>query len=319
MPAHGHGLGRYLVRRGVGSVIVITLVILCVSLVFETLADPVVIDLGPYAGEVAYRARRQDLGLDAPYLDRALGQLRSAWTLEWGYSPSQRRSVSTTLMDRLGPTLAYAIPGFCIATTTALGAALWQVQHEGGAVARCLRTASALAVSLSSLIVVIMGQYLLAHRLGWFPVIGWPLRDPAPHGLWWYVALPSLLCGFLQWGPDCRMYRALLVHEARKPHLDALRARGVGRWRVRLHLIHGILGPLLTRIVQRLPYLLVGSIVIEQVFNIPGLGDVIVVAVKTSDLALIRGLAVALALATVTGQLIGDIAAGMIDPRMRTW
>ncbi len=129
--------------------------------------------------------------------------------------------------------------------------------------------------------------------------------------------LPALLWALVQVGPDLRHYRSVFVRELGEPYLDGLRSRGIAEGRVLGHALRGASAPILARIAGRLPHLVVGSLVIDQVFNIPGIGGLAISFLRTGDLALVEGLAVVLALVTIGGHLLLDLAAAAIDPRLR--
>jgi peptide/nickel transport system permease protein len=297
----------------------VLLVSTIVFLVFQQLADPAVIDLGPTASPEALEARRHVLGLDRPWTTRYFEHLWSSFTLDLGESNSLRAPVSEVLGDAIGPTLAYAVPGFLIASVLSLALGLRAAVRKGRVEDRALALLATLLMSTSSLIIVMLGQYVLAHRLELFPVVGWPLGHRPDAPLAPYLMLPVLLWVLIQVGPDLRHYRALLVQELRRPYVDGLRSRGLPEPVVLRHVLHNVAGPVLARIGQRLPYLLVGSVIIEQVFNVPGVGDMIFVAMGSSDLPLLQGVTLVLTLVTVGAQLVFDILAGAIDPSLRSW
>lgn len=295
------------------------LVSVVVFVIFQQLADPALVELGPTASPEAIEARRHALGLDRPWPTRLLEHVGQTFRLELGESTTHRREVAQVLSASIGPTLGYAIPGFLIASALALGLGLRAATVRGGLEDRVWSGSATLLMSLSSLIIVMLGQYLLAHRLELFPILGWPLGNRPDAPLVPYLMLPTLLWVLIQVGPDLRHYRSVFVRELVQPYVDGLRSRGVPEPAVMRHVIRNIAGPLLARVGQRLPYLLVGSVIIEEVFNIPGVGDMVVVAVRSSDLALLQGLTLVLTLATIGAQLVFDLLAGWIDPRLRRW
>lgn len=312
-------LVRFVGRRLLMAVATVLLVSTIVFLVFQQLADPVLVELGPTASPEALEARRHVLGLDRPAWSRFLDHLGQTLTFDFGGSTSSRPAVGEILRESIGPTLGYAVPGFLIATGLSLGLGLRAAVVEGRIEDRALTGVATLLMSTSSLIIVMLGQLVLAHQLELFPVIGWPLGDASSAPILPYLMLPTLLWVLIQVGPDFRHYRALIVQELDRPYVDGLRGRGLPEARVLRHVLHNVAGPILARVGQRLPYLLVGSVVIEEIFNIPGVGDLIVVAVGSSDLALLQGVTLVLTLVTVVAQLGFDLLAGWLDPRLRRW
>jgi ABC-type dipeptide/oligopeptide/nickel transport system permease component len=131
------------------------------------------------------------------------------------------------------------------------------------------------------------------------------------------VLLPALLWALIQLGPDLRHYRALFIRELAAPHVEGLRARGLSEARVARHLLRGALGPVLARVSARLPQLVLGSVVVEHLFNIPGVGALLLAALQRADLPLVQGVAICLAAATIGGQALCDLLIWRLDPRSR--
>ncbi|MCB9703576.1 MAG: ABC transporter permease [Myxococcales bacterium] len=304
-----------LAGRLVGALVTLALVVVIVFGIAGALADPAVIALGGGAPVDEVARLRHAWGLDRPWQVR-LGEL--AWGLlhlDLGLSRIQQAPVSALIGRALAPTLAYALPGILLALALALAGGLAAARRPGGPIDRLVNLSATLLLSTSSVIVVLAAHGLLARRLGLFPIIGWPLvgSDAAAAGL---VVLPALTWALLQLGPDLRHFRALFVRELDAPYLDGLRSRGIAEARVLGHALRGASGPILARLAARLPHLVVGSLVIEQVFNIPGIGGLALTALRTGDLALVEGLALLLALVTIVGQLLLDLAAAALDPRL---
>lgn len=302
-----------LLRRLLVAAATLALVSVLVFVVFDALGDRAAHDLGRAATQEALAARRHLLGLDRPLLVRLAEHVGSSMVFEFGESARHGVPVASLLLRAGGPTLCYALPGFLLATFVALLGGL-MAARRGGWIDRGVLVMSTLLMSCSSVIVVVLGQYLLAHRLRWFPVLGWPLAgDPRP--VLGFVLLPALLWGLIQLGPDLRHYRAIFVRELGASHVEGLRARGLGEGAVALRVLRGAAAPVLARVSARLPQLVIGSVVVEHVFNVPGLGALLVAAIRDADLAVVQGVAFCLAAATIVGQALCDLAVHALDPR----
>lgn len=307
-------LARAVLRRTLVAAGSIALVATIVFAVGEGLADPAALRLGRGASPEAIAALRAAMGLDRPWETRLLEHVYQGMSLEFGYSHVRAAPAGEAIRQALGPTLAYAAPGWLLGTLAAVLGGLAAGRRR--AVDAALSTASTLLVSTSSVIVVVLAQHVLAHRLGWFPALGWPLAG-ADAGAAGFVVLPALVWAILQWGPDQRHYRAVFTRELAAPHLDGLRARGVPERTIGRHVLRAAVGPIVARVGQRLSHVVIGSVVIEQLFNVPGIGALLVSAIHDADMALVQAIAVATAAATIAGQAICDAIVWLVDPRVR--
>ena len=306
---------RAALRRLAIAAATLALVSALVFVVVDALADRAALELGRGASPEALAARRALLGLDRPWLVRLVEHVLAAMSFDLGVSARRGVAVAEVLRGALGPTLAYALPGFVLATVAGVLGGL-RAARVGGWFDRAVLAGSTVLMSTSGVIIVVLGQYWLAHRLRLFPVLGWPLGGD-PRGWMWFVALPALLWAVIQVGADVRHYRAVFVRELAAPHLEGLRARGVDERRITWHVLRGAAAPVLGRVAARLPHVVIGGVVVEHVFNIPGLGALLVAAIRDADLAVVQGIAFVLAAATIGGQALCDAAAGRLDPRVR--
>ena len=309
-------MARYALRRLGGSASCVVLVVAATFAVFELLADPAAIELGPHASAEALRARRMELGLDRPALLRLGETLVRAFTLDWGVSPVAHRPVVALVRDSWLPTLAYAVPGLALASAASVTWGLHAARRRGGRLDRLGSLVATGLMSLSSVVLVLLAQWLIAHRWGLAPVTGWPVGTEdgpsLPH-----LVLPSVVFATLLVGPDMRHYRAVFRQQLRAPHLDGLRGRGLPETAIRRAVLRAAAGPVLARLGHRLPQALVGSVILEAAFNIPGLGSLTLDALRTSDVRLMEAIVVGTTAVTVLVQLLADLGSRVLDPRLR--
>jgi peptide/nickel transport system permease protein len=179
---------------------------------------------------------------------------------------------------------------------------------------RALVVFSILGMSVSLLAIIIGAQYGLAFRLDWFPISGW---EAGWAGLP-YLALPVLLYVISGLGADVRFYRAIFIEELGKEYVRAAEARGVPFSRILLrHVLRNAAVPIVTQLAIALPYLFTGSLLLENFFGIPGLGNLSVTALNASDLPVIQAMVVVGSVLYMAANLLGDLLYAAVDPRVR--
>jgi peptide/nickel transport system permease protein len=171
------------------------------------------------------------------------------------------------------------------------------------------------ALSISFLVYVIVGQYLFAFQLGLFPVQGW--SDSTWTNLTTYVPLPLMLALLVGLAPQTRLYRSFFLDEIGQDYVRTARAKGLSERAVLLeHVLANALIPILTNVAIALPGILVGSFLIEVFFSIPGLGREILLAVNRSDYPVIQAFAIYIAVLTMCVNLATDVLYTIVDPRV---
>jgi peptide/nickel transport system permease protein len=262
--------------------------------------------------EIARLSRQ--LGLDQPlwkqYLDYLAGILR--W--DFGRSWETKQRVSEMILDGLGPSLSLAIPAFVLATVVSLLAALTAALYKDRWPDRTLVVLSVAGMSLSVLAFIIGAQYLFAFQGGWFPISGW---EPGLRGLP-FLALPVLIWVAASLGASVRFYRAVFLEEMRKEYVVTARAKGLAWPRILTrHVLPNAMIPVLTHLVMELPMLFTGSLLLENFFGIPGLGNMSISAINASDLPVIKTMTFIGALLYIGANILGDALYAVVDPRVR--
>ena len=175
--------------------------------------------------------------------------------------------------------------------------------------------ATTVALSISFLVYVIVGQYVFGFQLGWFPVQGW--SDSTLKNLATYVPLPVLLAVAVGLSPQTRLYRSFFLDELGQDYVRTARAKGLGEGPVLFkHVLRNALIPIFTNVSLALPGIFVGSFLIEVFFSIPGLGREVLLAVNRADYPVIQAAAVYLAMLTMLINLATDLLYAAADPRV---
>ena len=309
-------MAAYLLRRLWQMVPTLAGVILLVFFLFKYFGgDPAELLGGLNASKEQIEAIRQQLGLDRPVWFQLWIFVKQVVTFDWGKSWATNEAVSNLFATRLPATLTVMVPILIMNTVLALPIAMWVAYRRGSLTDRAIMVCSTVALSISLLVYVIIGQYVFAFQLGWFPVQGW--SDSTWTNLVTYAPLPVLLVVLVGLAPQTRLYRSFLLDELGQDYVRTARAKGMTE-RVVLfrHVLRNALIPILTNIGLELPGVFVGSFLIETFFSIPGLGREVLLAVNRSDFPVIQAVTIYLAMITMSVNLLTDVAFKFADPRV---
>ena len=309
-------MAAYLLRRLWQMVPTILGVVLLVFFLFKYFGgDPAEILGGLNATPEQIDAIRQQLGLDRPVWVQLGIYLQSVVTFDWGKSWATNEAVSNLFATRLPATLTVMLPILVLEAIVALPIAMWVAYRRGSVADRTIMIISTVALSISFLVYVIVGQYVFAFQFGWFPVQGW--SDSVWTNLVTYAPLPVLLAVTVSLAPYTRLYRTFFLDELGHDYVRTARAKGLTENTVMFkHVLRNALIPILTNIGLALPSVFVGSFLIEVFFSIPGLGREVLLAVNRSDYPVIQAIAVYLAVLTMLINLLVDVMFKVVDPRV---
>ena len=309
-------MAAYLVRRLLQMIPTLFGVVLLVFVLFKVFGgDPAEILGGLNATPEQVAAIRAQLGLDQPWWVQFGIFLKQIVTFDWGRSWATNEAVSNLFATRLPATLTVMVPILVLEVLLALPVAMWVAYRRGSLTDRAVMVVTTVALSISLLVYVIVGQYVFGFLLGWFPVQGW--SDSLLHNLATYAPLPVLLAVLVGLAPQTRLYRSFLLDELGQDYVRTARAKGLPEGRVLFsHVLRNAAIPILTNVGLLLPGVFVGSFLIEVFFSIPGLGREILLAVNRSDYPVIQAVTVYLAFVTMGINLLVDLLFKWADPRV---
>jgi peptide/nickel transport system permease protein len=236
-------------------------------------------------------------------------------TFDFGQSWSTNEAVSSIFATRLPASLMIGIPLIVLETIIAIGIALAVAYVRGSFTDRMVMVTCTVAQSVSILVYIIVFQYVLAYKFGWFPVQGW--GNGFFENLFKFAALPILIALAVSLAPNIRLYRTFLLDEMNQDYVRTARAKGLTENRVMLvHVLRNASIPIITNLMIQLPGLLVGLFLIERFFSIPGIGREVILSVERSDFPVIKAITVYVALATMLANLAADLLYKVVDPRV---
>lgn len=284
--------------------------LLVFSIVHVIPGDPAVIAAGLEASPATVERIRRDLGLDLPlpvqYGRFVLRALRG----DLGMSIRTGVPVAREVLDRLPHTAILAAGGVALAVGLGLVAGLGAALSRRVLVDRLLTAGSLLAASTPSYWLALMLMLVFSVTLGWLPAIG--VGTPL------HYVLPCLALGLQSAGAVARMTRATVRDVLGQDFLRAARAKGVPEWRVLIrHGLRNALLPVLTLVGLRIGGLLAGTVLVESVFAVPGVGRMMVDAVVARDFPVVQGGVLVVAGMVVVVNGLTDVVARALDPRVR--
>ncbi|SFL18853.1 ABC transporter permease [Geodermatophilus ruber] len=261
----------------------------------------------------------RQLGLDQPGVVRYLEWLQGAVTGDLGNSIVSRQPVSDVLADRLPVTGELVLLAFLISLVLAIPVALLAAHKPGGIMDRISMVVSTLGLSVANYVLALILVLVFAVTLGWLPAIGYvPLED----GLWANLEamiLPSAAIGFPLFCFYTRFLRGDLVDQMQQEeYVTTARAKGVGSWSVLIkHAFRNSSFGLITVVGLNLGALIGGTVIIEQIFALPGIGQMLLQAINTRDFVVVQAAVVIFALVAVVANLVVDLLYAVLDPRIR--
>ena len=309
-------MAAYIIRRLWQMIPTLIGVILLVFFLFKFFGgDPAEILAGQNANAQTIASIRQQLGLDQPWFVQLWIFVKSIATFDFGKSWATNEAVSNIFATRVKPTLTVMLPILILDALIAIPLAMIVAYKRDSLTDRIAMLITTIALSVSFLVYIIIGQYLFGFQLGWFPVQGW--SDSFWRNITYFAPLPILLALFVGVAPQTRLYRSFFLDEMRQDYVRTARAKGLSERRVLFkHVFRNALIPVLTNIGVQLPGVFVGSFLIEYFFSIPGLGRELLQAVNASDYPVIQAVTIYLALLTMIINLLVDLMYKVTDPRV---
>jgi peptide/nickel transport system permease protein len=308
---------RYLALRGIQAVpVLIGISIVAFFLIRIVPGDPIRTMLGSRATEESIAILRAHYGLDQPLPIQYLTFLAGVGRLDLGDSIALHRPVTSLIATRVWPTvilISYAtVISFFVAVPLATYSAVKANRIQDQSIRLVMMVTFAMPAFWLGLILIL----IFSLNLHLFPASG---LGEGPLPLLWSLTLPAITIGLYLAPVLIRTLRASMIESLKSDHVEAARARGIpDRVILRRHVFRTSLIATVTIVGVNLGFLISGSVIVENVFAIPGIGSLLVNAVATRDFPLIQGIALFLGVAVVLLSLGTDLLNVTIDPRIRT-
>lgn len=300
-----------LARRLVQSVLILFGVAAITFLLLYALpADPARMIAGRSATAQTVANIRHELGLDQPLFVQFYHYLIGLVQGDLGRSYAQKTEVITLIAARLPATLTLMAAGISLEVLFGLVLGSIAALNRGGLIDRTVMMSAFVGVSAPQFVVALMLLYVFAATLGWFPMSG--------YGTAAHVVLPACTLGFLGAGWYARMVRSAMIDVLNQDYVRTARAKGLSGLRIILrHVLPNAVLPVIAMIGIDIGQFMGGVVVVEAVYGWPGIGQLAWQSIQQVDIPIIMGVTLTSALAIIIGNLLADLIAPIIDPRIR--
>lgn len=280
-------------------------------LLYALPADPARMIAGRSATAQTVANIRRELGLDQPLLVQFFHYISGLIQGDLGRSYAQKTEVIRLIIARLPATLTLMAAGIFLEVLfgTILGAIA--ALNRGKLVDRFVMMSAFVGVSAPQFVVALLLLYVFAATLGWFPMSG--------YGTLLHIVLPATTLGLLGAGWYARMVRSAMIEVLNQDYIRTARAKGLSGRRVLLrHVLPNAVLPIIAMIGIDIGQFMGGVVVVEAVYGWPGIGQLAWQAIQQVDIPIIMGVTLTSALAIILGNLLADLVAPVIDPRIRS-
>ena len=301
----------YLGRRLIQSLLILFGVsLITFALLYLLPADPVRQIAGRSATPETVESIRRELGLDQPFVIQYWRYVTNLLSGDLGRSYIQRSEVTELIASRLPASLLLMVGAIFCEVTIGLTMGLVAAMKRGTAVDQTLMVSSFVGVSAPQFVVGLLLLYVFAVQLGWLPIGG--------YGTWRHLVLPSLTLGILGAGWYSRMMRSSMIDVLRQDYIRTAHAKGLARRAILFrHALPNAILPVIAMVGIDIGLFMSGIVVVESVFGWPGIGQLAWQAIQRVDIPIIMGVTLISACAIVIGNLLADIVAPFIDPRIK--
>ncbi len=281
--------------------------------------DPATRILGVQATPEKVAALRHDLGLDRSLVSQYGDWISGAVRGDFGQSYVSGNDVSPQITDRLKITLPLAVFGMLLASAVALPAGIFAASHHRRIGDVLVSALSQIGISVPAFWAGLLLTTYLAVRWGLFPAGGFPGWSESPWGSVKSLILPAVSLALVQGAILTRYVRSAVLEVMREDFVRTARAKGLTREvALRRHGLRNAAIPVVTILGLQLAALLAGTVVIENVFVLPGLGRLLVQSIGRRDLLVVQGVTLVITATILAVNLVVDLLYNLLDPRLRT-
>lgn len=301
----------YTAKRLVQTIFVLVGISLITFVLLQVVpGDPVALMLEKRADPETIAKVRHELGLDLPYYVQYINFIKGAVHLDFGTSYFTKEVVTDALMRCFKVTVKLACMSFVFAAIIGIPCGIFAAVKRGKGIDTVVMVLAIIGVSAPAFWVAIILQIIFGLKLNILPISGFDSVAA-------YI-LPSIALGARYAGNMARITRTSMLEVLGQDYIRTAKAKGVKHWAVILkHALKNAMIPIVTLVGTDFGYMLTGSMLIEKVFSIPGIGKLAVDAMSNRDLPLLEGTVMYIAFVFVVVNLLVDVSYAFLDPRIR--
>lgn len=310
---------KYVIKK-TGTLIITLLIVSFLSfLAFSVIpGDAARSRLGTEATKEQVEALQKEMGLDKPVLVRYASWLGNFFTGNMGESFSYSMPVSDLIQDKIPVTMMLTLLAFLIMLVISVPLGIFSARHEGMIVDRILVVLNQFVMSVPGFFIGIVLTYVFGLILHWFTPGAYVSASQNFWGFLGYLIAPAIAIALPRCAMGVKMLRSSVLSQMHADYVRTAYARGNGTSRVLYgHVLKNALLPVLTFWGMAIADIMANSIIIEQVFTIPGLGSLLISSISNRDYPVVQGIMVLIAAFVILINFVVDLLYGKIDPRIR--
>ena len=310
---------KYAAKKIVWMLLTMVIVSFLAFLAFRIIpGDPTAKLLGEQSTPERVEALRQELGLDRPFLERYVGWLGDFVRGDMGSSYNYSMPVSQMLQGKIPVTGLLTLLSFLLIVVLSIPLGLFTARHSGGALDKALTVVNQVLMAVPAFFTGILLTYLFGLLLRWFVPGNYVSPGDNFGASLWYFLFPAVSIALPRVAMTVKMLRSSILSELQKDYVRTSHSRGNSdRATLYRHVLRNAMGPVVSFLAMTVADIVAGSVVIEQVFSLPGLGRMLLTSIANRDYPVVQAVVVIVAFWVVLVNLLADLINQRLDPRLR--
>ena len=312
-------MGKYIIKKLILLIITLIVTSFIIFLIFELVpGDPVLDKLGTRATPEKIESLRSQWGLDRPFFVRYFSFLKGIFTLNFGMSYTYGMSVTALLREKIVINLVLSVMALSIVIFVSVPLGIYVAKHTGGFADKVVSFLNQTTMSVPSFVLGLLITFIFGMVLKWFRPGGYISYKSDLSGFLYFLIFPAVALAVPKIAMCIRLLKGNILEEALKDYSMTAYARGNNTTGLLYrHVLKNAIMPTITFVGMVAADMICSGIVIEQVFSIPGLGQMLISSISTRDYPVVEALVLMIALFIMVISFATDIIHAIIDPRVR--